>query len=119
MVFVARAVPVISPAISLSCSGAPIINAVAALIQQAKAAVELRRLMGGVYTSGRLTYAKSDAQQVAAFAKHTVSACIRALTDSSWVERNTAKRESPAMTSTCAFIAHTIDPSRVQMSRSS
>lgn len=48
-------------------SGAPIINGVAALIQQAKAAVELRRLMGGVYTSGRLTYAKPDAQQVTGF----------------------------------------------------
>jgi allantoin racemase len=50
-------------------SGAPIINGVAALIQQAKAAVELRRLMDGVFTSGRLTYAKPDAQQVASFRK--------------------------------------------------
>ena len=50
-------------------SGAPIVNGVAALIQQAKAAVELRRLMGGVYTSNRLTYAKPDAQQVAGFRK--------------------------------------------------
>ncbi len=50
-------------------SGAPILNGVAALIQQAKAAVELRRLMGGVYTSGRLTYSKPGHQEIAGFRK--------------------------------------------------
>ncbi len=50
-------------------SGAPIINGVAALIQQAKAATELRRLMGGVYTSGRLTYSKPTPAEVAGFRK--------------------------------------------------
>jgi allantoin racemase len=48
-------------------SGAPILNGVAALVQQGKAAVELRRLMGGVYTSSRLTYSKPSAGEIAGF----------------------------------------------------
>ncbi|MFT5172998.1 MAG: allantoin racemase [Gammaproteobacteria bacterium] len=50
-------------------SGAPIVHGVAALIQQAQAAVELRRLMGGVYTSARLTYAKPGQEEIAGFRK--------------------------------------------------
>ncbi|MEQ9121514.1 MAG: aspartate/glutamate racemase family protein [Alphaproteobacteria bacterium] len=50
-------------------SGAPIVNGVAALVQQAKAAVTLRRLMGGVYTSPRLTYAKPSQPEIAGFRK--------------------------------------------------
>jgi allantoin racemase len=48
-------------------SGAPILNGVAALVQQAKAAVELRRLMGGVYTSPRLTYSKPSTAEISGF----------------------------------------------------
>jgi len=50
-------------------SGAPIVNGVAALVQQAKAAVTLRRLMGGVYTSPRLTYAKPGQAEIPGFRK--------------------------------------------------
>ena len=42
-------------------SGAPILHGVAALVEQAKAAVRLRGLMGGVYTSPVLTYSKPAA----------------------------------------------------------
>jgi len=48
-------------------SGAPILNGVAALVQQGKAAVALRRLMGGVYTSNRLTYSKPSAGEISEF----------------------------------------------------
>ena len=50
-------------------SGAPIVHGVAALIQQAQAAVELRRLMGGVYTSARTTYAKPGKDEIVGFRK--------------------------------------------------
>jgi len=48
-------------------SGAPILNGVAALVQQGKAAVELRRLMGGVYTSDRHTYSKPSSGEIAGY----------------------------------------------------
>lgn len=48
-------------------SGAPVLNGVAALIQQAKAAVTLRGLMGGVYTSPALTYAKPTSKEIDGF----------------------------------------------------
>lgn len=38
-------------------SGAPVLNGIAALVKQGEAAVKLRHLMGGTYTSKRLTYA--------------------------------------------------------------
>ncbi len=52
-----------------TASGAPILNGVAALVQQAKAAVEVRRLMGGVYTSSRHTYAKPTQKEIGGFRK--------------------------------------------------
>ena len=48
-------------------SGAPILNGVAALVQQAKAAVTLRGLMGGVYTSPTLAYAKPTSKEIGGF----------------------------------------------------
>ena len=50
-------------------SGAPIVNGVAALVQQGESAVRLRSLMGGNFTSGRLTYAKPASDMISGFRK--------------------------------------------------
>lgn len=50
-------------------SGAPILNGVAALVQQGEAAVRLRALMGGNFTSPRLTYAKPSPGEITGFRK--------------------------------------------------
>lgn len=48
-------------------SGAPVVHGVAALIQQAKAAVALRQQMDGVFTSPVLTYAKPTPKEIGGF----------------------------------------------------
>ncbi|MEL0091052.1 MAG: aspartate/glutamate racemase family protein [Rhodospirillales bacterium] len=48
-------------------AGAPIVNGIAALIQRGKAAVELRRLMGGAYTSPVLTFSKPSPNEAVGF----------------------------------------------------
>lgn len=50
-----------------TASGAPILNGVAALALHAQATVNLRRLMGGVHTSPRLTFSKPSPQEAAGF----------------------------------------------------
>ena len=50
-------------------SDAPIVNGVAALVQQGESAVRLQSLMGGNFTSGRLTYAKPTRAMISGFRK--------------------------------------------------
>ena len=50
-------------------SGAPVLNGIAALVKQGEAAVRLRRLMGGVYTSKRLTYAAPAPGEIEGYRK--------------------------------------------------
>ena len=52
-----------------TASGAPILNGMAALVAQAKAAVAVRQNMGGVYTSPVLTYSKPSPGEVGGFRK--------------------------------------------------
>jgi len=50
--------------------GAPILNGITAVLKSTEAAVRLNRLMGGRFTSKRLSYAGPSVQQIAEVRKH-------------------------------------------------
>lgn len=52
---------------SRTADGTPVLNAIAALVKQGEAAVRLSRLMGGRYTSKRLTYATPTPREIVAY----------------------------------------------------